>query len=108
MARDRDDAAVKQFNRALGRTTLAVRFGADGTPGLVSTGNEMDGALGSLASIVAVAQIDGTWSRLKACQGVRRAGPSTTTVATRAAIGIDVGLRIALEKARESRLRQRR
>jgi predicted RNA-binding Zn ribbon-like protein len=26
--------------------------------------------LGSLASIVAVAQIDGTWSRLKACPGV--------------------------------------
>ena len=66
----RNKEAIERLNRALGRTALAVRFGAHATPELTSTAGAFDGALGSLASIVAVAQIDGTWPRLKACRGV--------------------------------------
>lgn len=66
---DLDEEAIERLNRALGRTTLAVRFGADAGPELSSTGRDLDAALGSLASIVAVAQIDGSWSHLKACPG---------------------------------------
>lgn len=65
-----DDEAIERLNRVLGRTALAVRFGTDATPELSSRGRDLDAAMGSLASIVAVAQIDGSWSRLKACRGV--------------------------------------
>jgi predicted RNA-binding Zn ribbon-like protein len=67
---ERDEEAIERLNRALGPTALAVRFGADAGPELSSRGRDLDAALGSLASIVAVAQIDGSWSRLKACRGV--------------------------------------
>ena len=65
-----DDEAIERLNRALGRTALAVRFDPDTGPELASRGRDLDAALGSLASTVAVAQIDGSWSRLKACRGV--------------------------------------
>ena len=65
-----DREAIDRLNRALGRTALSVRFEADAGPELTSQGRDLDAALGSLASIVAVAQIDGSWSRLKACPGV--------------------------------------
>jgi predicted RNA-binding Zn ribbon-like protein len=65
-----DDEAIERLNRVLGRTALAVRFGTDATPELTSRGRDLDAAMGSLASLVAVAQIDGSWSRLKACRGV--------------------------------------
>jgi predicted RNA-binding Zn ribbon-like protein len=67
---DPDENAVERLNRALGPTNLAIRFGADGTPELASRGRELDVALGSLTSTIAAAQVDGTWSRLKACRGV--------------------------------------
>jgi predicted RNA-binding Zn ribbon-like protein len=67
---ERDEEAIERLNRALGPTALAVRFDADAGPELSSRGRDLDAALGSLASIVAVAQIDGSWSRLKACRGV--------------------------------------
>jgi predicted RNA-binding Zn ribbon-like protein len=68
-----DREAVEGLNRALGRLTFGVGFGADGAPGVVPRGQGLDGALAAIASIVAVAQVDGTWSRLKACPG-RRCG----------------------------------
>jgi predicted RNA-binding Zn ribbon-like protein len=66
-----DEEAIERLNRALGRTALAVRFDPDTGPELASRGRDLDAALGSLASTVAVAQIDGSWSRLKACRGVQ-------------------------------------
>jgi predicted RNA-binding Zn ribbon-like protein len=105
---DRDDAAVERLNRALGRTTLAVRFGADGTPGLVSRGNEVDVALGSLASIVAVAQIDGTWSRLKACRGVHCGWGFYDHSRNQSGQWCSMSVCGSRSKAREYRRRQRR
>jgi predicted RNA-binding Zn ribbon-like protein len=66
----RDQEAIERLNRALGRTALAVRFCTDAMPELTARGDDLDAALGSLARIVAVAQIHGSWSRLKACRGL--------------------------------------
>jgi predicted RNA-binding Zn ribbon-like protein len=67
---DPDREAIDRLNEALGRTALTVSFDADATPELRSKGRDLDAALGSLAGIVAVARIDGSWVRLKACRGV--------------------------------------
>jgi predicted RNA-binding Zn ribbon-like protein len=49
------------------RARLEVRFDADGVAHVAPAGSGVDAALGRLLSIVADAQADGTWSRLKAC-----------------------------------------
>lgn len=67
---DADRPAIERLNRAVQRAPLSVSFGPAGPPAFTAPGRDLDGALASLASIVAVAQIDGTWSRLKACRGV--------------------------------------
>lgn len=65
-----DQDAISGLNRALGRLSLGVEFQPAGGPGLIPRGRHLDGALGSIATIVTVAQIDGTWRRLKACPGL--------------------------------------
>ena len=65
-----DDEAIERLNRVLARTALAVSVGADAALELTSRGRDFEAAMGSLASMVAVAQIDGSWLRLKACRGV--------------------------------------
>jgi predicted RNA-binding Zn ribbon-like protein len=104
----RDDGAIEGLNRALGRTTLAVRFGAEGTPELMSRGRELDVALGSLATIVAVAQIDGTWSRLKACRGVHCGWVFYDHSRNQSGSWCSMGTCGSRSKAREYRRRKRR
>jgi predicted RNA-binding Zn ribbon-like protein len=65
-----DEEAIGRLNSALDSTAVAIRFGPNAMPELTSRGRDFDVALGSLAGIVAIAQIDGTWTRLKACPGV--------------------------------------
>jgi predicted RNA-binding Zn ribbon-like protein len=65
-----DQKAIEALNRALGSLSLGVDFQASGGPGLTPRGRHLDGALASLATIVAVARIDGRWRRLKACPGL--------------------------------------
>jgi predicted RNA-binding Zn ribbon-like protein len=64
-----DEEAIGRLNGALG-ITLGVEFRPDGAPEFSPHGRSLDGALASIATIVTVAQIDGTWSRLKACPGL--------------------------------------
>jgi predicted RNA-binding Zn ribbon-like protein len=104
----RDDAAIERLNRALGRTKLAVQFGPDGTPGLTSKGRHLDAALGSLASIVAVAQIDGSWSRLKACRGVHCGWAFYDHSRNQSGSWCSMTLCGSRSKAREYRRRKRR
>ena len=59
---DRD--AIATLDRA---ARLVVAFDADGSARLVPAEGGVDGVLGALLGIVARAQADGTWSRLKAC-----------------------------------------
>ncbi|MDQ3850399.1 MAG: CGNR zinc finger domain-containing protein [Actinomycetota bacterium] len=59
--------ATEQLDAAAVRARLALRFTADGDAVLVPEAPGVQGALGRLLSIVASAQADGTWARLKAC-----------------------------------------
>jgi predicted RNA-binding Zn ribbon-like protein len=60
LADKRDPAAIAVLNAAAAR--LEVRFDPDGAARLVG-----DGLIASLLAIIARAQADGTWSRMKAC-----------------------------------------
>jgi predicted RNA-binding Zn ribbon-like protein len=62
-------AAVARLNRVLARGGLALRLDAVAPPEFMAHGRDLDAALALLASIVAVAQLDGRWFRLKACRG---------------------------------------
>jgi predicted RNA-binding Zn ribbon-like protein len=104
----RNREAIERLNRALGPTAIAVRFGGDATPELTSRGADLDGALGSLASIVAVAQIDGTWSRLKACRGVHCGWAFYDTSRNQSSSWCSMSVCGSRSKAREYRRRKRR
>ena len=103
-----DEAAIERLNRALRRTALAVRFEADAGPELASRGRDLDAALGSLASIVAVAQIDGSWSRLKACRGVHCGWAFYDHSRNQSGHWCSMSICGSRSKAREYRRRQRR
>jgi predicted RNA-binding Zn ribbon-like protein len=103
-----DEAAIERLNRAFGRTALAVRFEADTGPELASRGRDLDAALGSLASIVAVAQIDGSWSRLKACRGVHCGWAFYDHSRNQSGHWCSMSICGSRAKAREYRRRQRR
>lgn len=62
-----DPTAVAALNRLLGRLPVWLRFTEELTPRLAAEHTGMAAALAKLVEIVAVATIDGTWSRLKMC-----------------------------------------
>jgi predicted RNA-binding Zn ribbon-like protein len=55
------------LDAAARRARLAVRFAPDGAVRTEAEASGLDGALGRLLAIVAAAQEEGTWTRLKAC-----------------------------------------
>ena len=59
--------AVATLEDAARRAQLALRFSLDGSVVPAPCCEGVDGAIGRLLAIVAAAQADGTWSRLKAC-----------------------------------------
>jgi predicted RNA-binding Zn ribbon-like protein len=63
LADKRDVEAIAALNAAAGQARLGVRFEPDGEARL-----EGDGLVASLLAIIARAQADGTWSRMKACR----------------------------------------
>jgi len=63
-----DPEAVARLNRAAPRPTLVIQFAPDG-PTFEPDRRDFDGALGVLLGIVARSQLDGTWTRFKACPG---------------------------------------
>ena len=62
-----DPAALDTLEQAARRARLEVRFGPDGTARPEPARGGVDGALGRMLAIVAGAQADGTWARLKSC-----------------------------------------
>jgi predicted RNA-binding Zn ribbon-like protein len=64
-----DAAAIERLNRALRGPGVFVQLGPSAPPGFSAPRRDLDGAVASIATIVALAQIDGTWHRLKACRG---------------------------------------
>jgi len=66
-AADRD--AVERMNHSLRGPGLFVQLEAGAAPDFRSREHDFDAALASIATIVAVAMLDGRWPRLKACPG---------------------------------------
>ena len=62
-----DPAALETLEDAARRARLELRFTPDGTARPEPARGGVDGALGRLLAIVAQAQGDGTWQRLKSC-----------------------------------------
>jgi predicted RNA-binding Zn ribbon-like protein len=62
-----DPAALRTLEEASRRARVEVRFGSDGIARAHPARGGVDGALGRMLAIVAHAQSDGTWERLKAC-----------------------------------------
>jgi predicted RNA-binding Zn ribbon-like protein len=66
-AADRD--AIERLNRGLRGPGLFVQLDPSKRPDFKARRRDLDGALALLATIVAMAMLDGRWSRLKACPG---------------------------------------
>jgi predicted RNA-binding Zn ribbon-like protein len=64
-----DAARIERLNAALRAPELFVTLSPGSAPDLVVDRHGLDGALALIAGAVAVTQIDGSWSRLKACRG---------------------------------------
>jgi predicted RNA-binding Zn ribbon-like protein len=64
---DLDPDAPPVLDAAARRARLGVRFGPGGEVRTVPGADGVDGALGRMLAIVAGAQEEGTWTRLKAC-----------------------------------------
>ena len=62
-----DPAAAEALDAAARRAKLGVRFSAEGEARVEPGASGAAGALGRLLTIVARAQSEGTWARLKAC-----------------------------------------
>jgi predicted RNA-binding Zn ribbon-like protein len=64
-----DQEAVARLNAALRHASVSVRLRVRDRPEFVARRGGLDAALAAIALIVAAAQIEGSWSRLKACPG---------------------------------------
>jgi predicted RNA-binding Zn ribbon-like protein len=64
-----DPEAVARLNRALRAPRIYIQFALGDTPEFKPEPRDLDGALALIATIVAVSQLDGSWSRMKACPG---------------------------------------
>lgn len=64
-----DLSVIERLNLALHGPGLFVRLDPEARPDFMARRRDLDGALGVIAAIVAVTQLDGSWTRLKACRG---------------------------------------
>ena len=62
-----DAAALEVVNRVTGSLPLQLHFSTDGEPGLDPGTGGVRGALAGMLGAVPLAEVDGTWSRLKVC-----------------------------------------
>jgi predicted RNA-binding Zn ribbon-like protein len=64
-----DPEVVARLNRALRAPRIYIQFALADTPEFKPQPRDLDGALALIATIVALSQLDGSWSRMKACRG---------------------------------------
>jgi predicted RNA-binding Zn ribbon-like protein len=64
-----DRSVLARLNAALEGATVSVRLFPSAPPDYTTVRDDLSGALGMLAAVAALAQLDGRWSRLKACRG---------------------------------------
>ena len=102
-----DPAAAAALDAAARRGGVAVRFGEDGRPRTEAAADGVDGALGRLLAIVAVAHGDGTWPRLKACLADSCQWAYYDRSRNRSAVWCDMGVCGNRQKVRSFRERNR-
>src|ERR1700735_2245286 len=66
---ERDDQAGAELERAAERGQLSVRFGPDGSVDISPRAAGYDGILAQVLVPATYAALDGTWQRVKACNG---------------------------------------
>ena len=59
---------MARLNRALRAPRIYIQFAGADTPEFKPRPRDLDGALALIATIVALSQLDGSWSRMKACR----------------------------------------
>jgi predicted RNA-binding Zn ribbon-like protein len=64
-----DARVIERLNLALEGPGLFVQLDPEARPEFRSRRRDLDGALGVIATIAAITQVDGSWARLKACRG---------------------------------------
>ncbi len=64
-----DPEVLGRLNRRLRTPRIYIQFGVGDTPEFKPQPRDLDGALAMIATIVALSQLDGSWSRMKACRG---------------------------------------
>ena len=64
-----DPEIVARLNRALRAPRIYVQLAAADAPVFTPQPRDLDGALALIATIVALSQLGGSWSRMKACRG---------------------------------------
>jgi predicted RNA-binding Zn ribbon-like protein len=62
-----DADSIAALNQNAAHATLVTRFAEDGAVALAPAAPGLEGALGRLLAIIALAACDGSWQRLKAC-----------------------------------------
>lgn len=64
-----DPHAAARLNRALRAPRIYIQLAVSDPPQFKPQPRDLDGALALIATIVALSQLDGSWSRMKACRG---------------------------------------
>ena len=64
-----DPEVVARLNGALRTPRIYVQLAVADAPEFKPQPRDLDGALALIATIVALSQLDGSWSRMKACRG---------------------------------------
>ncbi len=64
---DVDAGAIAELGAFARQAAVVVEFGADGAPRLGASGSGGDAVMARLLAIVAQAEAEGTWERLKVC-----------------------------------------
>jgi predicted RNA-binding Zn ribbon-like protein len=103
-----DLEAVKRMDRALRGPGPRVRLRADSPPDLVPWTRDVEGALGLIGTLAAIAQLDGSWRRLKACPGDDCGWAFYDHSRNQASTWCSMSICGARSKARDYRRRQRR
>ena len=103
-----DHDAISRLNDALRGPGLFVQLDPGARPEFRMERAGVDAAIALIATVVAVAQLDGRWSRLKACPGKHCGWAFYDHSRNKASNWCAMSICGSREKAREYRRRQRR
>ncbi len=103
-----DTRAVKKLDAALRGPGMFVQLHGDSPPDFVPSRRDFDGALARIGTTAALAQLDGSWLRLKACPGEDCGWAFYDHSRNQAGSWCSMSVCGSRAKARDYRLRQRR